>query len=43
MLMAVPSGAILNMEVSGSDAEAAADAICHLFEEGFAIPGTEHH
>ena len=43
MLMAVPCGAILNMEVSGTDAEAAADAICRLFEEGFAIPGADHH
>lgn len=42
MLMAVPSGAILNMEVVGADAEAAADAICRLFEDGFAIRGTDH-
>jgi len=42
MLMAVPSGAILNMEVAGADAEAAADAICRLFEDGFSIPGTDH-
>ena len=42
MLMAVPCGAILNMEVSGPDAELAADAICLLFEEGFAIPGADH-
>jgi len=31
------------MEVSGPDAEAAADAICRLFEEGFVIPGVDHH
>jgi phosphocarrier protein len=42
MLMAVPSGAILNMEVAGTDAEAAADAVCRLFEDGFAVPGTDH-
>ncbi len=42
MLMAVPSGAILNMEVAGADAEAAADAICRLFEDGFSVPGTDH-
>jgi len=42
MLMAVPSGEILNMEVAGADAEAAADAICRLFEDGFSVPGTDH-
>lgn len=39
MLLAAPCGAILSLEVSGADANAAADAICKLFEQGFVIPG----
>jgi phosphocarrier protein HPr len=39
MLLAAPCGAILSLEVSGADADAAADAICRLFEQGFVIPG----
>ena len=39
MLLAAPCGAILNLEVSGQDADAAADSICGLFEQGFVISG----
>lgn len=39
MLLAAPCGAILTLEVSGSDANDAADSICGLFEGGFALPG----
>lgn len=39
MLLAAPCGAILSLEASGTDAQAAADAICKLFEQGFVIPG----
>lgn len=41
MLLAAPTGAILNLETSGSDAAAAADAISELFETGFLISGSE--
>lgn len=41
MLLAAPTGAILNLETSGSDAAAAADAISELFETGFSISGSE--
>ena len=41
MLLAAPTGAILSLETSGSDAAAAADAISELFESGFAISGSE--
>lgn len=37
MMLAAPCGAILNMEVQGSDAVAAAHAISELFENGFVI------
>ena len=40
MLLAAPTGAILSLETSGSDA-AAADAISELFETGFSISGSE--
>jgi phosphocarrier protein HPr len=44
MLLAAPCGAILMLEVTGEDAEAAADSICGLFEKGFALPGeTSNH
>jgi phosphotransferase system HPr (HPr) family protein len=39
MLLAAPCGAILSLEVSGPDADSAADAICDLFEQGFVISG----
>jgi phosphotransferase system HPr (HPr) family protein len=42
MLLAAPCGAILSLEVSGPDADAAATAICDLFEQGFAISGQSH-
>ncbi len=35
MLLAAPSGAVLELEVSGDDAEAAAGAVTGLFETGF--------
>ena len=41
MLLAAPTGAILSLETSGSDATAAADAISELFESGFSISGSE--
>ncbi len=41
MLLAAPTGAILSLETSGSDAAAAADAISELFETGFSISGSE--
>ncbi len=41
MLLAAPTGAILNLETSGPDAAAAADAISELFETGFSISGSE--
>ena len=41
MLLAAPTGAILCLETSGSDAVAAADAISELFETGFSISGSE--
>jgi phosphocarrier protein len=41
MLLAAPTGAILSLETSGSDAAAAADAISQLFETGFSISGSE--
>ena len=41
MLLAAPTGAILSLEVFGSDADAAADAISELFEAGFVISGSE--
>lgn len=41
MLLAAPTGAMLSLETSGSDAAAAADAISELFETGFSITGTE--
>lgn len=37
MLLAAPCGAILDLEVSGTDAEDAADSICQLFDNGFEI------
>ena len=43
MLLAAPSGAILDLEVSGVDAEVAAESICELFEAGFVISGSEIH
>lgn len=43
MLLAAPTGAILELETAGADAEAAADAICELFEAGFVISGSEIH
>ena len=41
MLLAAPTGAVLNLETSGADAAAAADAISELFETGFPISGPE--
>ena len=41
MLLAAPSGAILELETCGSDAVAAADTICELFEAGFVIAESE--
>ena len=41
MLLMAPSGAVLSLETSGSDAAAAADAISELFESGFSISGSE--
>ena len=41
MMLAAPTGAILTLETSGTDAAAAADAISDLFESGFAITGSE--
>ncbi len=41
MLLAAPTGAILNLETSGPDAAAAADAISELFETGFSISGSK--
>ena len=38
MLLSAPCGALLNLEVSGADAQAASAAILELFEQGFAIP-----
>ncbi|HQZ65083.1 MAG TPA: HPr family phosphocarrier protein [Planctomycetaceae bacterium] len=43
MLLAAPSGAILELQASGSDAAEAADAICELFEAGFVISTSEIH
>ncbi len=43
MLLAAPSGAILELEACGSDATTAADAICELFEAGFVISASEIH
>jgi phosphocarrier protein HPr len=42
MLLAAPCGAILSLEVNGPDADAAATAICDLFEQGFVISGQSH-
>ncbi len=42
MLLAAPCGAMLNLEVIGPDAAAAADAIEELFELGFVIVGPGH-
>jgi phosphotransferase system HPr (HPr) family protein len=39
MLLAAPCGAMLSLEVSGPDADCAANAICELFEQGFVISG----
>ncbi len=39
MLLAAPCGAILDLECSGPDALAAAEAVSELFEAGFAISG----
>jgi len=39
MLLSAPCGAILSLEVSGPDADAAAAAIHALFDQGFLIPG----
>ena len=39
MLLSAPCGAILSLEVSGSDAQAASTAIQELFERGFVVPG----
>ena len=41
MLLAAPCGSILELEASGSDAAAAADAISELFDVGFVIAGSE--
>lgn len=43
MLLAAPCGAILDLETSGDDAPAAADAISQLFESGFPLPGGASH
>jgi len=43
MLLAAPSGAILELETNGDDAPAAADAIANLFESGFPLPGGASH
>lgn len=37
MLLSAPCGAMLLLEVSGPDAQAASDAILELFEQGFLI------
>jgi phosphocarrier protein len=39
MLLSAPCGAILSLEVFGSDAEAASAAIHELFEQGFLNAG----
>lgn len=41
MMLAAPTGAILTLEASGTDAVAAAEAISELFASGFAISGSE--
>jgi phosphocarrier protein len=39
MLLSAPCGAILNLEVSGPDADVASAAIRSLFDHGFLISG----
>jgi phosphocarrier protein HPr len=41
MLLAAPTGAVLSLETTGSDAAEAAEAISQLFQTGFEITGSE--
>lgn len=43
MLLAAPTGAVLDLETTGPDASAAADAISELFQTGFKITSSEVH
>ncbi|MEI7699032.1 MAG: HPr family phosphocarrier protein [Planctomycetia bacterium] len=43
MLLAAPAGAVLDLEVTGPDAEQASESIIRLFESGFPGPGLPSH
>ena len=43
MLLAAPAGAVMDLEVTGPDAEQASESIIRLFESGFPGPGLPSH